>query len=120
MVVAAKGLQRTKPKRCDVAAMVFDVVDDGGDGDATFGFAKLAQWMCSQMVAPPLAPARIVIWAASIVAPPSRIQGMGHVHAGGCWHRRRVGAKRCRPDRSTADRRADAEAALTPVINGVP
>jgi hypothetical protein len=39
MVRAAKGLQFAKPKRRDVAAMVFAVVDDFGDGDAALGFA---------------------------------------------------------------------------------
>jgi hypothetical protein len=35
MVVTAKGLQRTEPELRRVAAMIFDVVDDFGDGDGT-------------------------------------------------------------------------------------
>jgi len=42
MVGAAKRLQRTEPESSDIAVMVFDVVDDGGDGDAAFGFTEFA------------------------------------------------------------------------------
>jgi hypothetical protein len=43
MVHAAKGLQCAEPEPCDVATMVFDVVDDIGDGDAALCFAQFAQ-----------------------------------------------------------------------------
>ena len=42
MVHAAEGLQLAEPELFDVAVMVFDVVDDGGDGDASFAPAELA------------------------------------------------------------------------------
>jgi hypothetical protein len=45
MVLAAQALQCTKPEACHVAAMVFDVVHDGSDDGAAFGFAHLAQGM---------------------------------------------------------------------------
>lgn len=50
MVGAAKRLQRTEPESSDIAVMVFDVVDDGGDGDAAFGLAELAQGMASEVL----------------------------------------------------------------------
>ena len=50
MVVAAQGLQCAEPETGDVAVMVLNVVDDGGDGDAAFGLAELAQGMASEVL----------------------------------------------------------------------
>jgi hypothetical protein len=43
VVVATKGLQRTKPKRGHVAVMRGDVMRDHCGHSAAFGFAHLAQ-----------------------------------------------------------------------------
>jgi hypothetical protein len=56
MVASAQALQRTKPETRHVAIMWFDVVHDGCRHGAAFGFAKLAQWTRSKMVAAALAP----------------------------------------------------------------
>ena len=50
MVVAAQGLQCAEPETGDVAVMVLNMVDDGGDGDAAFGLAELAQGMASEVL----------------------------------------------------------------------
>jgi len=76
MVHAAEGLQLAEPELFDVAVMVFDVVDDVGYDGAAFGGAELAQRVASKVLAPALAPAREVVWAASGVAALATTAGM--------------------------------------------
>jgi len=42
VMVTTQTLQFTKPKRCHVAAVILDVVDDFGGHDAALGFAHRA------------------------------------------------------------------------------
>ena len=48
--------------------MILDVVDDGSGDGAALGFAKLAQRMCSELVAPVTSPTSMVVSAAAIIA----------------------------------------------------
>jgi hypothetical protein len=45
VVIAAKGLQFAKPEARHVAAMVFDVMDDGCGHGTAFSLAEFAQGM---------------------------------------------------------------------------
>jgi hypothetical protein len=68
MVLAAKRLQCTEPECRDVAAMVFDVMDDVGNGDAAFELAQLTQRVACEVVSPAASPTAGVVGSTAIVA----------------------------------------------------
>ena len=101
MVLAAKALEFTPPKCGRVATMRNAVVHHFGDGDASFGFAKLTQWMRHEMVAAAASPPVEIIGAASGIAALSAALGVKLRmlaptvlrHGAGCCRQRRVGAR---------------------------